>query len=1173
MDPDTSPRVAASGDFAESLRLDTRPPPRLLLGIAMAILAIVLIAALSMRAISEQDRNRSQTLHTMNVAAAISLVMSELKDAETSQRGFLLTGREDYLEPYNTARVRLSTDIERLRAMLADDPEQAQRGESLRMVALERLAELQRVIDLQRDNGQDAAIDRVLLGRGKQLMDQAREIGTALTGHEQARLDTSYQLMEQAQRQSTLTVMGGLAILLLLVILAGVYGAREIRRKAVESWLRDGQATLVRALQGEHRLEALGEQVLRFMTRQLHAPAGAFYVVEKGGLVRRVAGFALAGDPPRSFEPGSGLVGEVVRADRIMEVSAPAEHLRLESALLSAPPRHVVVVPVSYHGRVNGAMELALDAAPGEAGMEMLERSRQTLGIAINASIDRSRLEELLEETQRQSEELQAQQEELRVANEELQGQSDALKSSQVRLEQQQAELEQTNAQLEEQTRALEEHADQLERGEAELRRRAEELQRANAYKSEFLANMSHELRTPLNSSLILAKLLSENRNGNLSDEQVRFAQTIHASGNDLLALINDILDLSKIEAGKMEILREIVPVQRLLDSVQESFAEVARTKGLGFDVSVAPDTPERLETDSQRVMQVLRNLLSNAFKFTASGQVRLQVRPAPSPDGTDRGITFAVRDTGIGIAPEQQQVIFEAFRQADGSTHRKYGGTGLGLSISRDLAQLLGGRVTVESELGAGSTFTLWLPERLPEVEAGARTEPPPAGSRAAAPEPMPPPPERRRRIDGSARDRSSQPAPAPPAATAPRPRDPVPGSGARLLLVLEDDPAFAAILRDLAQEHDFEAIIAHTAREGLEALQDQPISAVLLDMHLPDRTGLAVLDELKRNPQTRHIPVHVLSVADYSHEALSRGAVGYALKPVDRDQVAEALKRLDSRLSPGTRRVLVVEDDARQRESVRALLASEGVEIIPAATAADALELLQKRTFDCMVLDLNLPDFSGYELLEKMGEIDGVSYPPVIVYTGRSLGRDEEQRLRRFSRSIIVKDARSPERLLDEVTLFLHQVESELPPERQRMLRAARDREAVFEGRRILVVEDDVRNIFALSKVLEPRGARVDIARNGREALEYLEKSRGTDRAPDLVLMDIMMPEMDGLTATREIRKHPEWKRLPIIALTAKAMRDDHEKCLQAGASDYLAKPLDIERLLSLVRVWMPQ
>jgi CheY-like chemotaxis protein len=577
----------------------------------------------------------------------------------------------------------------------------------------------------------------------------------------------------------------------------------------------------------------------------------------------------------------------------------------------------------------------------------------------------------------------------------------------------------------------------------------------------------------------------------------------------------------------------------------------------------VAPGTPARIESDGQRVLQILRNLLSNALKFTGAGEVKVVIAATASAEGAR--LAFAVRDTGIGIAPEQQQTIFEAFRQADGSTHRKYGGTGLGLSISRDLAHLLGGEITLESVVGAGSTFTLWLPEKLP---AGA--EDPPAQAESPASGRSTPAPARtapRLQMARNAVAASISPVPQAP------PDERLNTPGARVMLVIEDDPAFAAILRDLASEHGFEAIVTHSAAEGLAAARSYRVSAVLLDMHLPDRTGLAVLDELKRDPATRHIPVHVLSVADYSHEALSRGAVGYALKPVDREQVVAALRRLDARLSPGVRRVLVVEDDARQRESVRQLLASEGVEIVPAETAARALELLRQRTFDCMVLDLNLPDLSGYELLEKMGELDGVGFPPVIVYTGRDLSRDEEQRLRRFSRSIIVKDARSPERLLDEVTLFLHQVESKLPPESQRMLRAARDREAAFEGRRILVVEDDVRNIFALSKVLEPLGARIDIARNGREALEYLERARGTDNAPDLVLMDIMMPEMDGLTATREIRRQAEWKRLPIIALTAKAMRDDQEKCLQAGASDYLAKPLDIERLLSLVRVWMPQ
>jgi CheY-like chemotaxis protein/signal transduction histidine kinase len=841
-----------------------------------------------------------------------------------------------------------------------------------------------------------------------------------------------------------------------------------------------------------------------------------------------------------------------------MQVAVPGEHLRMESALVSAAPGCALLVPSAWGGRVNAVLEVGLDREPDGHERELLQRVRGTLGVAVNAALDRRRLEELLEETQCQAEELQAQQDELKVANEELQEQGDALRASQARLEQQQAELEQTNAQLAEQARALEEHADRLALGEVELRARAVELQRVNDYKSQFLANMSHELRTPLNSSLILARLLAENRAGNLTPEQVRFAQTIHASGNDLLGLINDILDLSKIEAGRMEIQREGVTVARLLDSLREGFTEVARGKGLEFDVSVAPDAPGRIETDGQRALQILRNLLSNAVKFTASGSVGVTVSAA-SRNG-QKGIAFAVRDTGIGIAREQQQAIFEAFRQADGSTHRKYGGTGLGLSISRDLAALLGGGVTVVSEIGAGSTFTLWLPECMPDpsaVPVPARPDAAPAAPAAPAPPTQ----------------ATARPAPVAEGAAArrdmPRRRSRDPRD--RRLLVIEDDPAFARILADVACESGFMPLVAHDAQSGLDMLRGEDVNAVLLDMHLPDRTGLSVLDEIKRDPEVRHVPVHVVSVADYSHEALSRGAVGYALKPVDREQLVEALKRLDSRLSPGVRRVLVVEDDARQRESVRELLAAGNVEIVAADSAGAALELLSAQTFDCMVLDLNLPDLSGYELLEKMDGLENVSFPPVIVYTGRSLDRDEEQRLRRFSRSIIIKDARSPERLLDEVTLFLHQVEADLPPDRQRMLRAARDREAALEGRRILVVEDDVRNIFALSKVLEPRGAHIDIARNGSEALQHLQRTWGTAQAPDLVLMDIMMPEMDGLTATREIRKRPEWKRLPIIALTAKAMRGDQERCLQAGASDYLAKPLDIERLLSLVRVWM--
>jgi CheY-like chemotaxis protein/nitrogen-specific signal transduction histidine kinase len=708
------------------------------------------------------------------------------------------------------------------------------------------------------------------------------------------------------------------------------------------------------------------------------------------------------------------------------------------------------------------------------------------------------------------------------------------------------------------------------------------ELQRANEYKSEFLANMSHELRTPLNSTLILAKLLADNKEGNLSENQVRYAQTISSAGKDLLALINDVLDLSRIEAGKVDVTPESVSLAQVLEPLAKMFEPATAEKRLKFVTVIEPGAPATLETDPQRLGQILKNLLSNALKFTHRGEISLRVSAA----GRD-ALSFAVRDTGVGIAPHQQEVIFEAFRQADGSIHRKFGGTGLGLSISRDLARLLGGSIVVESTPGTGSTFTLTVPLKYSPPEAAVR----PASASAFAPDSAlaresasrgaePRGAEPRDRMLG----REDAPSGAAPhgAASATRPLAASPitddrenlVTDKRLILVIEDDMAFAEILRDLAHEMGFQCVVVHAAEDGLIAAARFYPSAILLDVNLPDFSGMRVLDQLKRDSRIRHVPVHVVSVGDYRREALELGAAGYALKPAKREELIEALRRLETRLSQSVRRVLVVEDDPRQRESIRQLLGSGDVQITDAETAQQALRELSATTFDCVVLDFHLPDATGYELLEKMAQSAEVSFPPVIVYTGRALSREEEQRLGRYSRSIIIKDARSPERLLDEVTLFLHQVESKLPAPQQQMLKAARNRDASLEGRRILVVEDDVRNIFALTSVFEPNGATVEIARNGREALDALSRSKASPgSAIDMVLMDIMMPEMDGLTATREIRKDPDWKKLPIIALTAKAMKDDHEKCLAAGANDYVAKPLDVEKLLSLVRVWMPK
>jgi signal transduction histidine kinase/CheY-like chemotaxis protein len=747
---------------------------------------------------------------------------------------------------------------------------------------------------------------------------------------------------------------------------------------------------------------------------------------------------------------------------------------------------------------------------------------------------------------------LQVQSEELRVSNEELEEQSRALKESQSRLEQQQAELEQTNSQLEEQAQELEARRDELEKANVAIQLKAQEVEQASRYKSDFLANMSHELRTPLNSSLILAKLLADNADENLTPEQVKYAQTIQSSGNDLLNLINDILDLSKIEAGHVEIRPEPLAIERMTNSLRHLFDPVANEKGLAFSLDVAADVPPIIETDPQRLEQVLKNLIANAIKFTDKGSVTLAIRAMGEGQ-----IALSVTDTGIGIAEEQQARIFEAFHQADSTISRKFGGTGLGLSISREVVRLLGGTIHLQSRVGSGSTFTVVIPQRYAGEAARAATQ---------AAQPVP-----------SAKPQTSV---APVATTTPASSSVVQDDRlqteetARRLLIIEDDRSFAMILRDLARELNFQALVAETAQEALELARQFVPSAIVLDVGLPDQSGLSVLDRLKRDVRTRHIPIHIISANDYSERAMSLGAVGYALKPVQRDQLMEVLKSLDAKISQNLRRVLIVEDNEVQREAVSNLIGSHDVETVGAGTAAECLKLLREQTFDCMVLDLSLPDASGFELLETISRDAEHPFPPVIVYTGRVLTREEEQRLRAYSKSIIIKGAKSPERLLDEVTLFLHQVVSELPDEQQKMIRKARNRDALLEGRRILIVEDDVRNVYALTNILEPRGALVEIARNGEEALQKLEQSLNQpDDHIDLVLMDVMMPVMDGLTATRHIRKNSNWQKLPVIALTAKAMPDDQQRCIEAGANDYMAKPLDVEKLLSLVRVWMPQ
>lgn len=934
-------------------------------------------------------------------------------------------------------------------------------------------------------------------------------------------------------------------------------------------WVQSVQTRLFQSLQGELTEQEVGRNVLERLAVDLGVQVGALYVPEAGGLVR-VGGYALGApsDVSERIAEGEGLVGQAAREGRMLDlVDVPPQALRIRSALVDAPASHVLVVPTRAHQEVEGVLELGKRTAFDPVERALLDRASGSVAIALRSAAYRRRLKELLDETQRQAEELQAQSEELRVNNEELEEQSRALKETQARLELQQAELEENNAELEAQTQALESQREELLAAQEALSTKAAELARANQMKSEFLANMSHELRTPLNSSLILAKLLADNAQGNLNADQVRYAETIYSAGNDLLALINDILDLSKIEAGRFDIQPEKVNLAGLLTLLQRSFEPSAATKGISLRTELAEGAPRSIFSDGNRLQQVLRNLVSNAVKFTESGEVVLTVRAV----GVDQ-VAFEVRDTGIGIAKEKHALVFEPFTQGDGTTSRRYGGTGLGLSISRQLARLLGGELRLQSAVGRGSTFTLSVPTAIPA--SSGILEPALVASDAADTVVIGGADVTTGATTAGQPERSSPKAQVVPKGAAAVPldftddRDRL-SRGSRLVLVVEDDVAFARVLYDLAHETEFDCVVATTAGEGVElARKLQPVG-VLLDVRLPDASGLTVLEELKRDQGTRHIPVHVLSAHDYAEPALHLGALGYMLKPVQRAELEHAFRRIEACLSRDVRRILVVEDSAELRENLRDLLKDDKVEVETVGTAGEALERLENRTFDCMVLDLILPDASGFDLLERMSEGTRYAFPPVIVYTGRSLSRDEELRLRRYSSSIIVKGARSPERLLDEVSLFLHRVESKLPAEQKRILEAARDRESAFDGRKILVVEDDVRNVYALTSVLEPRGAKVEIARNGREALDHLAKSPDVD----LVLMDTMMPVMDGLTAMREIRKDPRFRSLPIISVTAKAMRDDQELCMQAGASDYLAKPLEVDQLLSLCRVWLPK
>ncbi len=910
--------------------------------------------------------------------------------------------------------------------------------------------------------------------------------------------------------------------------------------ETLRNWFKNGLFDLNTILRGNKSTAELTEQALTFLTGHLGAGVGVFYLYDEAENALQISAsyaFTRRKRLNNQIALGEGLAGQAAQERKMICLNcAPPDYLPISSALGEAEPANIVVLPLMHDDVLIGIVELGSFKIFSDNELLFLNQSMEGIAIAVSVNKSRQQVIGLLEETQSQTEELRVQQEELLQTNEELEERAQAL-------EQQREEIRAKNREVEAASR--------------EILQKAEALEQISTYKSDFLANMSHELRTPLNSLMILSSLLKDNNEGNLTAKQVEFAATINGAGRDLLNLINDILDISKIESGHMDFHFENEAVRDLCAQLETVFNPITRDKGIDFTVTIDASAPETITTDGQRALQVMKNLLSNSCKFTSKGSVALH---AYTPSQTENplksaAVAFAVSDTGIGISPDKQSLIFNAFQQADGSTSRTYGGTGLGLSISLQLARSMGGDIALVSEPGTGSTFTLYLPLSQTEQHADAQASqaiPKTAFNRK----------NREINIPMPTVDKNLEPHPAP----LPDDRGVI-MEGSRSILVIEDDLTTAGVLVDMVRGRGFQVLVAAEGESGIILAERHQPSAIILDVMLPHINGWGVMRTLKDNPKTRHIPVHFITCLEERQKAMGMGAVGFVSKPVSSEQLDTLFGTLETVIEKTVKKLLIVEDDPTQVTAMVALLEDPNIAITVAESGADATRLLAGEEFDCIVLDLGLGDIGAFELLEELRILNPNHSIPVIIHTGRELTREDEARLHHYAKSVIIKGAKSPERLLNEVTLFLHVVETSLDPDKQRMIRTALDQEAMLGGKKVLIVDDDMRNIYSLSSALEKKDIIIIEAENGREALKKLDEHPDID----LVLMDIMMPEMDGYEAMRIIRKDSRFRDLPIIALTAKAMKGDREECLKAGASDYISKPLDMEKLFSLLRVWL--
>jgi CheY-like chemotaxis protein/signal transduction histidine kinase/CHASE3 domain sensor protein len=1154
---------------------------QVLSGFVVTLIFVLISAVSSYLSIQSLGESYRWVQHTQDVTKTASQIEIAILNSESSLRGYVLTQKPEYITPYDENINQVLPLTEKLLSLVQDNPEQLKTAENIRLYTVQKVSDMRQIVTKANAGYFDAAKAQIQTDNGLIARNKMLSYNSQLISGEQKLLE---ERKAEASRKSsqTVAIVGFSSLIIFILVLFLLKYIRQTfdQQKQTEreilvtnkelaelsaknehhNWLLSAEAKVNETMRGDLSMDDLSKNIIASICNLLDYQIGIFYLANETRRTAQIRGaFAIDSEIiDKQFVFGEGLVGEALIHKNIQVLSeVPEGYLKINSGLGNTSPRHIICMPILVDDVVIAAIEIGTTKDLKERDVEFLRAISGDIGIAVSSVIAKEELQMLFEKTQQQAEELTSQQEELRVTNEDLIHKTEELQASEEELRVQQEELQQANSELEEKAQLLQEQNISINQAKEAISLKAEELEMSSKYKSEFLANMSHELRTPLNSILILARILKENKQANLSEEQIKYAGVIQNAGTDLLSLINDILDLSKIESGNVDLIIENVKPSSVRNNIEALFSELARQKHIKFEFTISQDVPQFIVTDQARLEQVVKNLLSNAFKFTSDkGEVIVEIGVADKnvikqnkqlANNELPPIYFAVKDSGIGISEDKQQIIFEAFQQEDGSTSRKYGGTGLGLSISRELANLLGGEIQLESKLGIGSSFTLLIPQKLAISEAPANTVK-----------------EAETAVNEILQNQTN------PDIILPRTKK---TKGNNRLLIVEDDENFAEILRAYAIEKGFEPIVAHTGDEGLALALSEIPDAIVLDVMLPGMDGWTILKNLKTNATTQHIPVHMMSAGDEkANKAQKEGAIGFLKKPVEKEKLDSAFDLLSKQYKYNFNNILVIEDQILQSNVLTEQLIKKGAKVYQAYTGSEARNMIAENDFDCIILDLKLPDVSGLDLLDEIKSNERTKDIPVVINTAMELDKEKIAHIMRYSQAMVLKNTKSNDRLLDEVSLFMNRLQAETPQKepvvtRKKQQNHATTTEKALQDKTVLITDDDMRNIFALSSALQEYNINVIIATNGREALEKLDAHAEID----LVLMDIMMPEMDGYEAMRAIRAQRQFANLPVIALTAKAMKNDREKCIEAGASDYISKPVDVDKLLSMMRVWL--